>query len=47
MDRLANLTERAAQKDTDIGAVAQHGLRVAPVTQRLQGQAVRMASVNC
>ena len=32
-DRLAKLTEHAAHVDMVIGAVAQHGLRVAPVTQ--------------
>ena len=31
-----------AYRDMVIGAVAQHGLRVAPVAQRLQGQAVRV-----
>jgi hypothetical protein len=40
-DRLAHLTEHAAHVDMVTGAVAQHGLRVAPITQRLQGQAVR------
>ena len=45
-DRLAKLAEHAAHVDMNICAVAQHGLRVAPVAQRLQGQAVRMASVN-
>ena len=41
-DRLAKLTEHAAHVDMVIGAVAQHGLRVAPVAQWLQGQAVRV-----
>ena len=41
-DRLAKLTERAAHVDMIIGAVAQHGIRVAPVAQRLQWQAVRV-----
>ena len=34
-DRLANFAENAAHVDMVIGAVAQHGLRVAPVAQRL------------
>ena len=41
-DRLAKLTEHAAHVDMIIGAVAQHGLRVAPVAQWLQWQAVRV-----
>ena len=41
-DRLAKLTEHAAHTDVIIGAVAQHGLRVAPVTQWLQRQAMRV-----
>ena len=41
-DRLAKLTEHAAHVDVVIGAVAQHGLRVAPVTQWLQRQAMRV-----
>ena len=41
-DRLAKLTEHAAHVDMIIGAVAQHGLRVAPVAQWLQRQAVRV-----
>ena len=40
-DRLAKLTEHAAHVDMIIGAIAQHGVRVAPVAQWLQGQAVR------
>jgi len=35
-DRLAKLAEHAAQVDMIIGAVAQHGLRVAPIAQWLQ-----------
>ena len=41
-DRLAKLTEHAAHVDMIIGAVAQHGLRVAPVAQWLQRQPVRV-----
>jgi hypothetical protein len=41
-DRLAKLTEHAAHADMVIGAVAQHGLRVAPVAQCLQRQTVRV-----
>ena len=41
-DRLAKLTEHAAHLDMIIGAVAQHGLGVAPVAQWLQGQAMRV-----
>ena len=41
-DRLAKLAEHAAHVDMIIGAVAQHDLRVAPVTQWLQWQAVRV-----
>ena len=41
-DRLAKLTEHAAHVDMVIGAVAQHGLGVAPVAQWLQRQAVRV-----
>ena len=41
-DRPAKLAERAAHPDMVIGAVAQHGLRVAAVAQWLQGQAVRV-----
>jgi hypothetical protein len=42
-DRLAELTERAAHVDTVIiGGIAQHGLRVAPVAQWLQRQAMRV-----
>jgi hypothetical protein len=38
--RLAELTERAAHVDMVIGGIAQHDLRVAPVAQWLQRQAV-------
>ena len=41
-DRLAKLTEHAAHVDMIIGAVAQHDLRIAPVTQWLQWQPVRV-----
>ena len=41
-DRLAKLAQHAAHADMVVGAVAQHGLRVTPVTQRLQGQSVRV-----
>ena len=41
-DRLAKLTEHATHVDMIIGAVAQHGLRVAPVAQWLQWQPVRV-----
>jgi hypothetical protein len=41
-DRLAKHTEHAAHVDMIIGAVAQHGLRVAAVAQWLQRQAVRV-----
>jgi hypothetical protein len=41
-DRLAKLTEHAAHVDMIVGAIAQHDLRVAPVAQWLQGQAVRV-----
>ena len=41
-DRLAKLTEHAAHLDMVIGAVAQHDLWVAPVTQWLQWQPVRV-----
>jgi len=41
-DRLAKLTEHAAHVDMVIGATAQHDLRVTPVAQRLQRQAVRV-----
>jgi len=34
----AKLTEHAAHVDMVIGAVAQHGLRVAPITEWLQRQ---------
>ncbi len=40
--RPAKLTEHAAHVDMVIGAVAQHGLRVAPVGQWLQRQAARV-----
>ena len=40
--RLAELTEHAAHAGMVIGAVAQHGLRVAPVAQCLQRQTVRV-----
>jgi len=40
-DRLAKLTEHAAHADVIFGAIAQHDLRVTPVTQGLQGQPVR------
>jgi hypothetical protein len=41
-DRLAQLTEHAAHADVIVGAVAQHGLGVAPVAQWLQRQAMRV-----
>ena len=42
-DRLPKLAEHAAHVDmVIIGAVAQHGLRVASITQRLQRQAMRV-----
>ena len=41
-DRLAKLTEHAAHLDMVCGALAQHGIRVAPVTQWLQWQPVRV-----
>jgi hypothetical protein len=37
---LAKLTEHAAHVDMVIGAVAQHDVRIAPVAQWLQRQAV-------
>ena len=40
-DRLAKLTEHAPHVDILIGAIAQHDLRIAPVAQCLQWQAVR------
>ena len=39
-DRLAKLTEHAAHVDMMTGTIAQHDLRVAPVAQWLQRQAV-------
>ena len=39
-DRLAELTEHAVHLNVIIGAIAQHSLRVAPVAQCLQRQAV-------
>ena len=42
-DRLAKLTEHAAHVDMIVGAVAQHDLRVTPVAQWLQRQAVGVA----
>ena len=39
-DRLAKLPQNPAHVDVITGAVAKHGLRVAPVAQSLQGQAV-------
>ena len=41
-DRLAKLTEHAAHADVIVGAVAQHDVRVAPIAQSLQRQAVRV-----
>ncbi len=41
-DRLAKLAEHAAHADMIIGAVAQHDLRITPVAQWLQCQAVRV-----
>ena len=41
-DRLAKLAEHAAHLDMVCGALAQHGNRVAPVTQWLQWQPVRV-----
>jgi hypothetical protein len=41
-DRLAKLTEHGAHADMIVGAVAQHGLRVATVAQWLQPQTVRV-----
>ena len=42
-DRLAKLTQYAADLDMIIGAIAQNVLRVAPVAQWLQRQAVSVA----
>jgi hypothetical protein len=41
-DRLAKLTEHAAHVDMVISALPQYDLRIAPVTQWLQRQAVRV-----
>jgi hypothetical protein len=41
-DRLAKLTEHAAHVHMMVGAIAQHGLWIAPVAQYLQGQPVRV-----
>ena len=40
--RLAKLTDHAAHADMAIGAVAKHVLRLTPVAQWLQRQAVRV-----
>src|SRR5688572_20592304 len=40
--RLAKFAQHAAHADMIVGAVAQHGLRVTPVAQRLQWQAMRV-----
>ena len=45
-DRLAKLTEDAAHVNVIIGAVAQHGLRVASVTHWLQRQALSPVSAS-
>ena len=41
-DRLAKLAEHAAHVDMIIGALAQHDLRVTPITQWLKRQALRV-----
>jgi hypothetical protein len=47
-DRLAKLTEHAAHLGMVCAAIAQHDLRVTPVAQWLQRQAVRvLEAVDC